>query len=433
LLTLDFSLHAAQQEIFNSPARFKAVVAGRRFGKSHLMAVWLLCRALENRNAAGHELTSEHETIYIAPTFAQAHGMFWPKLKKLAEPITEKAMENTGILYLTNGRRIRLFGMDNPDAARGVAIGAVGFDEYADMPARAWKEVIRPALMDVEGEAMFIGTPKGKNHFYELFLEASVCEDGTWQSFNYSSHDNPLISSKELADITRDMSSDQVRQEIEASFTSAEGKVFRRDWFRFGDEPGEGIWHIAVDLAGFTPDEKNKKDMKRRDETAIAVVKSHPGGWWVKEIVHGQWDTRETAMKILQIAREVQASTVGIEKGALMNAVMPYMNDVMRRYGRYLNLIPLTHGNQQKTNRINWALQGRLEKGRVTFNRKPSDYRGCERWFDRLVDQAMDFPDKRAKDDLLDSLAYIDQLDKGYVSDFDAGPTWQAQDLVAGY
>jgi hypothetical protein len=394
------------------------------------MAVWLLCQALQSKNKRGYDLTGEHEVIYIAPTFAQAHGMFWPKIKKLAEPVTAKAMENTGILYLTNGRRIRLFGMDNPDAARGIAIGAVGFDEYADMPARAWDEVVQPALMDVEGEAMFIGTPKGKNHFYDLFVNAANSPD--WEAFNFTSHDNPLLAPEELARMTRTMSTDTMRQEIEASFTSAEGKVFKREWFKVQkDEPLDGIYHIAVDLAGFSTGEKNKKEKVRRDNTAIAVVKSHPGGWWVKDIIWGQWDTFETARKIVAAASLYQAPTVGIEKGALMNAVTPYMNDLMRRHNRYLNLVPLSHGNQQKTNRIMWALQGRLEKGRITF--APDAER---KWFEKLKDEALDFPDPRARDDLLDALAYIDQLDKGHAFfEYDT-PThsdFRPLDSLAGY
>lgn len=428
MTTLDFSLHKAQQAIFDSPARFKVIVAGRRFGKSHLMAVWLLYQALRATSTKGHELTSEHETLYIAPTFAQAHGMFWPKIKKLAEPVTAKAIENTGILYLTNGRRIRLFGMDNPDAARGVSVGAVGFDEYADMPDRSWKEVIRPALMDVEGEAMFIGTPKGKNHFYDLFMDALTCDDGSWEAFNFPSMDNPLIALGELAEITKNMSSDQHSQEIEASFTATEGAVFKREWFRqAAEEPTDGDYHIAVDLAGFRAPDAKRKDLKRLDNTAISIVKSHPGGWWVKEIIYGQWDVRETALRIFLAAKSVGAVTVGIEKGALSNAVAPYLNDLMRQYQRWLNVIPLTHGNKNKQNRVAWALQGRLEKGRITFN--PSG-----RWLDKLIEEALDFPDPRAKDDLIDALSYTDQLDRGYApANDDNFNDYRPLDAVAGY
>lgn len=426
MATLDFSLHGAQQAIFNSPARFKVIVAGRRFGKSHLMAVWLLYQALRSHNDRGYELTSEQETIYVAPTFAQAHGMFWPKLKKLAEPVTEKTLENQGILYLTNGRRIRIFGMDNPDAARGISVGAVGFDEYADQPPRAWKEIIRPALMDVEGEAMFIGTPKGKNHFYDLFLTAMTCEDGSWEGFNFPSTDNPLLAPSELDSIRNELTLEQQKQEIDASFTADEGAVFKREWFVTAEsEPIDGDWHIAVDLAGFKAPDAKKKDLKRLDNSAIAVVKVHPGGWYVKEVIYGQWDVRETALRILLAAKDVGTSSVGIEKGITANAVAPYLTDVMRQYQRWLNIIPLSHGNKQKQSRIAWALQGRLEKGRVQF--------APGRYFDKLVDEAMDFPDPRAKDDLLDALSYIAQLDTGFIGSDYKDTTQEPLDAASGW
>lgn len=426
MATLDFPLHKGQQQVFNSPARFKVVVAGRRFGKSHLMAVWLLYQALRTHNDRGYALSDEQETLYIAPTFAQAHGMFWPKLKKLAEPVTAKTLENQGILYLTNGRRIRLFGMDNPDAARGVSVGAVGFDEYADMPPRAWKEIIRPALMDVEGDALFIGTPKGKNHFYDLFMDALVCETTEWEGFTFASTDNPLLAATELESIRRDLSTEQQRQEIDASFMANEGAVFKRDWFKTEEsEPGEGDWHIAVDLAGFKAPDAKKKDIKRLDNTAIAVVKICPSGWWVKDIIYGQWDVRETALRIMLAAKDVGAVSVGIEKGALSNAVSPYLTDLMRQFSRWLNIIPLTHGNKQKQNRIAWALQGRLEKGRISF--------APGRYLDKLIEESLDFPDPRAKDDLLDALSYITQLDNGFAGSSYSDTSQETLDEASGW
>ena len=401
---LRFDLHPHQVEVYNSPARFKVIVAGRQSGKSHLMAVWLICEAMKTHSRNGLPLTVEHEVLYIAPTFQQAHNVFWPKLRKLAEPVTAKLLENPGILYLTNGRRIRLVGMDNPDAARGATASAIGFDEYADMPDRAWEEIAQPMLMITEGPAMFIGTPKGKNHFFKLYAHAEDTPGGDWESFHFTSFDNPFLSDSESDRLQRDMGSDKQRQELEAEFTAHEGVVFKREWFKESpDEPDDGGWAIAVDLAGFRPAKGTAgRDIKRLDETAIAIVKVHRRGWWVKEIRHGQWDTRETANRIIRAAKEHQTGVVGIEKGALSNAVQPYLQDFMAQYQRWVHVVPLTHGNQRKTDRIVWALQGRAEKGRIVLN--PG------RWAEKLISQAMDFPDPRAKDDLLDALAYIDQM-----------------------
>src|SRR5690606_6767022 len=135
-----------------------------------------------------------------------------------------------------------------------------------------WEEIIRPALMDVSGGAMFIGTPKGKNHFYALFLEALRGKPG-WEAFNFESHDNPTLRSEELEDITRDMSEELLRQEIGAKFISRGGKLFNADWFPIvKEEPREGSWCITVDPPGFSTGQgKSKSEIKQLDECAIAV------------------------------------------------------------------------------------------------------------------------------------------------------------------
>lgn len=403
---LDFSMHELQQQVFDSKARLKVVVAGRQSGKSHLLMLKLVHEALLSENGRGHKLGPDHEVIYCAPTFQQAHNVFWPRLKAFAAPITDKAMENTGILYLRNGRRIRMIGMDNPDSARGATASFVGLDEYADMPDRAWSEVVQPMLMIVEGEAMFIGTPKGKNHFYELYSRAQDDTSGDWEAFNFPSTANPLLTKREYDRMVRDTPPDKRQQELEASFTAQEGMVFKREWFRYDkNEPDEGGWAIAVDLAGFsTAGTAGRKNIRRLDETAIAVVKiTDRGVWWVKEIRHGQWDTKECATQILAAARSVRCSRIGIEKGALSNAVQPYLTERMIKLGQFMHIEPLTHANKRKQDRVAWALQGRAERGHLLLNPTGTG-------IDKLVNQAMDFPDPRAKDDLLDALAYIDQL-----------------------
>jgi hypothetical protein len=368
------------------------------------MMCTLVCEALKTKNSRGHELGPHHEVIYGAPTFQQGHNVFWPRLKQFAAPVIAKAMENTGILYLTNGRRIRLIGMDNPDSARGATASFVGLDEYADMPERAWSEIVQPMLMVVEGDALFIGTPKGKNHFYDLYKHAENDESGDWSAFHFPSTANPKLTEREYQRMVRDTPPDKRQQELEASFTAAEGAVFKREWFKFDPvEPSEGGWAIAVDLAGFASSGiGSRKNVKRLDETAIAIVKITENKWWVKEIRHGHWDVREVCTQILKAARDVKCSMVGIEKGALANAVEPYLRQRMVETGRFLRVLPLTHANQRKSDRIMWALQGRAERGALVFNPNKSA--------DLCIGQAMDFPDPRTKDDLLDALAYIDQV-----------------------
>ena len=306
---------------------------------------------------------------------------------------------------------------------------AVVLDEYKDMGADVWTEVVRPALTVCKGKALFIGTPKGKNHFYQLYRfaqERQEAGDPEWAAFTFTSSANPYIDDDEIRSMSRDMSSALVMQEIEASFIAQSGQMFTADSFEINpNEPQTGDWVISVDLAGFTKSNRHG-DYKKRDETAIAVCKVNADGWWVKEIIHGRWEVRETALRIFMAARSVGVSRIGIEKGALMQAVSPYLTDLMRQYGRWLNIEPLSHGNKSKYDRIQWALQGRAERGKITLN--PGA------WNAKLIEQACDFPDPRSPDDLLDALAYVDQMAKvSYFDEFDGMSQWQPYDSVAGY
>jgi predicted phage terminase large subunit-like protein len=162
------------------------------------------------------------------------------------------------------------------------------------------------------------------------------------------------------------------------------------------------------------------------DETAIAIVKIDRDKWWVKDILHGRWNVKETAKKILSSAMKVESATVGIETGSLRNAILPYLEDEMRIAGRWVTIIELRHGGKKKTERITWALQGRMEHGQVTFNDK-KDWK-------EFLGQLNDFPNHLAHDDQLDALAYIDQVS---VADFahsiELADDWEALDNVAGY
>ena len=419
---LDVQLHPAQLEIFNSEARFKVVSAGRRFGKSRLAAWMLIIKALQSDNK---------DVFYIGPTFQQAKDIMWHMLKELLHgtDLIEQTHENTATMTLVNGRKISLKGSDRPDTLRGVGLAYVVLDEYASMKVEVWEQIIRPTLADVKGGALFIGTPAGKNHFYELWQEADDPKNEDWEAFQFNSTDNPLIDPEEIKVARETMSTQAFRQEFEASFVSFTGGIFKNDWIKYDDEePEQGNYVIAVDPAGFENVEK-ERGLKgsKLDETAIAVVKIDGDHWWVKNILHGRWSIKETAHKILTAAVENEATTVGIEAGSLKNAILPYLEDQMRINGRWVTITDVTHGGKKKSDRITWALQGRLEHGKITFNPDKS-------YIDDLETQLIEFPTKGTHDDIIDALAYIDQVS---VADFmhtvELEEDWQPMDEMAGY
>ena len=405
-MELNFKMHDRQLAIANSPARFKICAAGRRGGKSYYAAISLLVEGLKDEKN-GYDLSNKL-VFYVSPTFDQSKRNIWDLIKNLGgfgtkHSVIDSVLENQGVIRLVNGRKIELKGSDKPDMLRGVGLSYVVLDEYAFMKPDVWEQILAPTLTDVEGDALFIGTPAGRNHFYDLYKAAE--DDEEWERFTFPSLDNPTLSAKEILKAKGRLSKSNFRQEYEASFDASEGVIFDRALFQYMDEePPEGTWHIAVDPAGFADLESTTQGkLSRLDECAIACVKVGPYGWYVGDVMHGRWGIRKTATMILRAAQKHKAFNVGIEKGSLKNAIMPFLQDEMSRLGTYPKVIEVTHGNQKKTERIAWALEGRFEHGRIWF-KKDADYLRA------LEGQLMDFPNPLARDDLIDGLSYIDQL-----------------------
>ncbi len=154
--------------------------------------------------------------------------------------------------------------------------------------------------------------------------------------------------------------------------------------------------------------------------SAVLIASSARG----KEIAFGRWDIRETAATILLKMREYRPLSVGIERGSLKNAVLPYLSDLMRKNNVYSHIVDLTHGNRKKTDRIIWSLQGRFEHGRIVLNSE-------EDW-DEFKDQLLMFPAQGVHDDLPDSLSYIDQLAVTSYFQDDQEDEWEPLDVISG-
>jgi predicted phage terminase large subunit-like protein len=415
---LNFQLLPWQKTVFEDQTRFKVVAAGRRCGKSRLAATTLLIEGL--RCPAGSAV------LYVAPTNGQARQIIWNVLLDLGREVIASSHINNQDITLINGATIYVRGADRPDTLRGVSLTYAVLDEVADIKPEAWEQVIRASLSDKKGRGMFIGTPKGRNWFYDIFKTGQNNVDEDWKSWHFTTKDNPLIDPKEIDSAKKTMSSFAFKQEYMASFDNAGSDIFKEDWVKYGEEPDYGSYFVAVDLAGFEEVAKQAANSKKRlDETAIAIVKvTDDGQWFVKDIWHGRWDIRETAAKILMAMRDYRPMAVGIERGSLKNAVLPYLSDLMRKNNVYSHIIDLTHGNRKKADRIIWSLQGRFEHGRIILNQD-------EDW-DDFLDQLLMFPAQGVHDDLPDALSYIDQL--AVTSYFaDENDDWEPVDIIAGF
>lgn len=189
---------------------------------------------------------------------------------------------------------------------------------------------------------------------------------------------------------------------------------------------------ITIDLAGFTDVKKARTARERAlDRHVIVTAKCTPDLWDVEDVQFGRWGTKECAARIVDAYEKHDPLAWGMEKGALYNAVLPYINDEAVRRGISLKAPePLSHENRVKKQRIAWALQGRMEHGRIRFKRAP--------WNKELEEELLMFPSETAHDDIIDALAYLEQLTRGRclvdLDQLDIPDTyWSPTDPILGY
>ena len=209
--------------------RWAVAVCHRRFGKSvmavnHLQKAATSCQKQRPRFA------------YVAPTYRQGKAIVWDYMKHYAGPIPgHRAHESELRIDYPNAGQVRIFGADNPDSLRGLYFDGVVFDEYGLQPPNIFSEVVRPLLADREGWALFIGTPNGKNQFYDVAQQAQ--READWFYATYKASETGIVNSAELADARRSMTSDEYDQEFECSFeASVQGAVYAREMQRVRED-----------------------------------------------------------------------------------------------------------------------------------------------------------------------------------------------------
>jgi phage FluMu gp28-like protein len=243
MVTLEVKLHKNQREIFDDPHRFKIICCGRRFGKTWLAAYIVTVSAIQKPKGT---------YFLVSPNYSQT-SIIWRMIKNIIPmEIVEKIMEGDKYILLKNGACIYAKSGDNPDSLRGEGLDGVVMDEYAMLKSEVWTEAIRPALSDKQGWAVFISTPKGKNHFFHLFLRGTRPDESAYKSFHFTSYDNPFIARSELEEMVEQMPELIYDQEILAKFIEGGGTVFKNFEARLAnclEEPKAGhLYSIGVDL-----------------------------------------------------------------------------------------------------------------------------------------------------------------------------------------
>jgi len=189
------------------------LVAHRRFGKTVAAVNDLI------RDALTIDLPNVR-VAYIAPYLSQSKAVAWDYALEYTRDIPQIKVNHSELrIDFPNGARFRLFGADNYNAMRGLYFDAVVLDEMADFPASAWPTVIRPAIVDRKGRATIIGTPKGKNEFWEMYDYAKSHPE--WWCRMLKASDTDILDADELEEAKRTMGEDRYEQEFECSFEAA--------------------------------------------------------------------------------------------------------------------------------------------------------------------------------------------------------------------
>ena len=204
-----------QKTISSSDSRFRVVAAGRRFGKSFLSI----------NELAKFSRYPNSKCLYVAPTYRQAKQVIWDELKNRLHSVRwiKRVNESDLHIVLKNGSTIYIRSADNREALRGAKYDFIVMDECADIHSDTWYQVLRPTLSDTGGHALFIGSPKGRNWFFDLYSQGG---ENDWNSWQFTTLDGGNVDQTEIAQAKADLDERTFEQEYEAKFVSYSGVCY---------------------------------------------------------------------------------------------------------------------------------------------------------------------------------------------------------------
>lgn len=254
-----------QLPVLLSPARFKLVAAGRRWGKTSVGLTLTLSGHGPRRQFIG--AAQGGRIWWVAPSYPIANEIIWPDLKRACAGAWIEKSEAEHSIRLPGGGSISVKSADNPDSLRGAGLDGIVMDEAAFTKKNVWHEVLRPALSDRQGWANFISTPNGMNWFCDLFQLAG--REPGWERWQRPTSDNPCISSAELEAARNEIGSRAFAQEYEAQFVSIAGAEFPPEWFEdiWADE-----WPTEFEYRYGACDPSKGKHQDRGDYSALVFV-----------------------------------------------------------------------------------------------------------------------------------------------------------------
>lgn len=259
LVTIPYRPRGAFLPLHRRKQRWAVVVAHRRAGKTVACINELIKAALTFKGNDGR-------FGYVAPFYRQAKSVAWDYLKRFSAVVPGIVVNESELrIDYPNGARIQLFGADNADSLRGLFFDGIVADEYGDWKPSVWAYVIRPALADRQGWAIIIGTPKGRNQFWEVNETAQ--RDPDWLSLTIKASESGLLPESELEALRKELTEDAWRQEMECDFDAAlPGAIFGKEIWQ-----AEQDGRIRADLYDPALKVHAVLDLGFSDDTAI---------WW---------------------------------------------------------------------------------------------------------------------------------------------------------
>ena len=241
----------------NRTQRWACVVAHRRAGKTVAAVNDIIRAAITYQRPNGL-------FGYVAPFANQARRIAFDYFKYYSQPISKDGNESQMTITLVNGVKISLFGADNADAMRGLGFAGLYLDEYGDFRPSVFGNVLRPALSDHQGWCVFSGTPKGRNHFYDIFDTAQRIPS-EWFLLRLPASLSGLLPSSELGAAKAQLSPDQYLQEYECDFSAAILGAF------FGTEMRDAESQGRITKVDYDPSMPvyTAWDLGFRDDTAV--------------------------------------------------------------------------------------------------------------------------------------------------------------------
>lgn len=377
ILIPPIALHGGQQRILESPARYKVIAAGRRFGKTLLAVEWL---ALMDGGAIDGA-----SVAFFSPTYKLLADV-WADFERTLRPVTRKANKTEQRIELITGGKIDFWTLEDPDAGRGRKYHRLVIDEaaHARYLKEAWERAISPTLTDYRGDAWFISTPNGLNYFYEIFQRGCDPSYPDWESFHMPSAANPHLRPEEIETKRRELPELVFRQEYLAEFVTFGGGLVKPEMLVMGECPPGLRPVLGVDLA--------ISERDGADYTAIVAMARDPdsGVIYIKEVERFRAGFHEVLTRIKAAAARHNPSIVAIEQTQFQAAVV---QELART-----TTLPVRGVRPDRDKVTRFApLLTRFEQRLVRLD--PS---GCQAAF---RDELLAFPDS-THDDMVDAASY---------------------------